>query len=226
MGPSGLLYISVGDGGGGGDTLHNGQNLNSLLGKILRIDPAARPGRKPYRIPPDNPFVGAGRTRAPRSGCGACATRGASRSTARRTTCGSATSARTRTKRSTTRTPGQKGINWGWTLREGLHPYNGGTKPPGARDPILERSHNAGDCAIIGGYVYRGNGDPGLPRARTCSATSAPARSARSCSRAAGSRRARDLRLNVSQFSSFGEGPGGEIYAASLHGELYRLDAK
>ena len=51
---------------------------------------------------------------------------------------------------------GQKGINWGWNLREGFHPYNGGAKPPGARDPILERSHDDGDCAITGGYVYRG----------------------------------------------------------------------
>src|SRR5437870_1441996 len=50
------LYISVGDGGGAGDPLHNGQNLNALLGKILRIDPRPSAG-KPYTIPPTNPFV-------------------------------------------------------------------------------------------------------------------------------------------------------------------------
>ena len=59
---------------------------------------------------------------------------------------------------------GQTGINWGWNLREGFHPYNGGAKPPGARDPILERPHTAGDCAIIGGYVYRGSAIPELQR--------------------------------------------------------------
>src|SRR5207244_3810407 len=44
--------------------------------------------------------------------------------------------------------------------REGFQPYNGGAKPPGARDPLLVRSHSTGDCAIIGGYVYRGNQIP------------------------------------------------------------------
>ena len=42
-----------------------------------------------------------------------------------------------------------------------MHPYNGGARPPGAHDPIFERPHTAGDCAIIGGYVYRGR--PNVP---------------------------------------------------------------
>ena len=56
----GLLYIGTGDGGGGGDQhgAHgNGQNLGTLLGKILRIDPRPSGGRA-YTIPRDNPFVG------------------------------------------------------------------------------------------------------------------------------------------------------------------------
>ena len=56
------------------------------------------------------------------------------------------------------------GANWGWNLREGFHPYNGGARPPGARDPILERPHTAGDCAIIGGYVYRGSSERSVGR--------------------------------------------------------------
>jgi len=56
FGPDRLLYISIGDGGTNYDKYNNAQNLGSLLGKILRIDP--RPsGRRPYRVPPDNPFV-------------------------------------------------------------------------------------------------------------------------------------------------------------------------
>src|SRR5581483_11452056 len=54
-GPDGDLYIGMGDGGGGGDTYHNGQNHGSLLAKLLRID--VDRGNL-YAVPPDNPFVG------------------------------------------------------------------------------------------------------------------------------------------------------------------------
>ena len=85
FGPDGLLYVGTGDGGGGGDqhgSRGNAQNLGSLLGKILRIDPRGRrrpalpgPGRQPVRR--------ARAARAARSTPTGCATRGASRSTAR-----------------------------------------------------------------------------------------------------------------------------------------------
>jgi len=55
FGPDGYLYIGTGDGGGGGDPSNNAQNLNSLLGKMLRIDVNAGPS---YGIPPNNPFIG------------------------------------------------------------------------------------------------------------------------------------------------------------------------
>ena len=55
FGPDGHLYIGLGDGGGGGDTYHNGQDTTTLLGKILRIHVTAG---GPYTIPADNPFVG------------------------------------------------------------------------------------------------------------------------------------------------------------------------
>ena len=101
FGPNGYLFIGMGDGGGTGDPQNRARNVNSLLGKMLRIDiNGTSPGLQ-YRIPPSNPYVGrTGRDEIYRSGC---AIRGAGRSTARPVTCGSATSGRTATRRSTGR---------------------------------------------------------------------------------------------------------------------------
>ena len=56
---------------------------------------------------------------------------------------------------------GQQGVNWGWNAREGFHAFTG-DRPAGARDPIVETSHADGNCAIVGGYVYRGRAIPAL----------------------------------------------------------------
>ena len=58
FGPDGYLYIFMGDGGGTGDPLGNGQKLTTLLGKVLRIDVNGTTSTTPYRIPSSNPFVG------------------------------------------------------------------------------------------------------------------------------------------------------------------------
>ena len=60
LGPDGYLYVGVGDGGGAGDTAGNAQNTDTLLGKILRIDPAGAALGSLYAIPADNPFAGGG----------------------------------------------------------------------------------------------------------------------------------------------------------------------
>ena len=56
FGPDGMLYMGTGDGGGGGDPYHTGQDLRELRGKIIRIDPR-QDGAKPYTVPANNPFV-------------------------------------------------------------------------------------------------------------------------------------------------------------------------
>jgi len=125
FGPDGYLYIGTGDGGSSGDPFNRSQNLNSFLGKILRINPnfPNAAGTRNYRIPQTNPYVG--RTGLTRSGLAASATRGASRSTARRATCGSATSARTAGRRSTSlarsaaATPGAAQTTAGGSWRAG-----------------------------------------------------------------------------------------------------------
>ena len=96
----GDLYIGLGDGGSGGDPGNRAQNQTVLLGKILRIDVNGTTGSLPYRIPTRTRSSGA--TAPTRSGRRACAIRGASASTARTATFGSATSARATGRRSTT----------------------------------------------------------------------------------------------------------------------------
>ena len=222
IGPDKMLYIGVGDGGGGGDTLHNGQNKDSLLAKILRIDPRPN-GTHPYRIPKDNPWVGkAGR----RPETWMWGLRNPWRFSIDRTThdmwIGDV--GQNAWEEIDYAKAGQKGINWGWPLREGKHAYDG-ARPPGARDPIFERSHNDGDCAIIGGYVYRGAAIKGFQGAYVfgdeCSGE------LRVITQSGGHlAQSRDLSLNVSQLTTFGQGPGGELYAASRGGALYLLAPK
>ena len=81
FGPDGMLYIAIGDGGLRDDPFENGQNLKTLLAKILRIDVDHKDPGKNYAVPKDNPFVGAGRTPRARSGPMGCAIPGGSRST-------------------------------------------------------------------------------------------------------------------------------------------------
>ena len=59
FGPDGMLYLGLGDGGSGGDPMGNGQNLGTLLGAVLRLDVSEASEATPYRVPADNPFVGA-----------------------------------------------------------------------------------------------------------------------------------------------------------------------
>jgi glucose/arabinose dehydrogenase len=220
MGADNLLYISVGDGGGAGDPLNNGQNLSTRLGKILRIDPRPSNGN-PYTIPPSNPFVGRPGIRPAIYMWGL---RNPWRFSLDRLTrdmwIGDV--GQDAWEEIDYAPAGQAGINWGWNLREGFAPYNGGTKPPGARDPILVRSHSAGDCAITGGYVYRGSGIPNFNGAYvfgdTCTGE------LRAVVQQGGVvTQSKDLLLSVAQLSTFGEGLGGELYAASLSGKLYAL---
>ena len=220
LGPDNMLYISVGDGGGGGDVPGNAQNLGVLLGKILRINPRAAGAAE---IPAGNPFKGqAGK----RGAIWMYGLRNPWRFSFDRKThdmwigdVGQGLYEEVDFARA-----GRKGIIWGWNLREGFHPYNGGARPAGAHDPILERPHSDRDCAIIGGYVYRGAptlklagayifGDEctGVLRAVTQSGGHVIQRA--------------DLHLNVSQLSSFGEGPSGGIYAVSVDGSIYVLAA-
>ena len=117
---------------------------------------------------------------------------------------------------------GQGGTNWGWNLREGLHAYNGGAKPAGAQDPIVEVSHNNGSCAIIGGYVYHGDAIDDLQGAYVYGDS---CRSQLVAVVYSGGHvvAQRDLGVDVSDMTTFGEDPSGELYAVSRGGSIYKL---
>ena len=155
FGPDGFLYIGLGDGGNGGDPLGNGQNLNTLLGKVLRIDVDSA---VPYAVPPDNPFAtGGGLPEIFAYGL------------------------RNPWRFSFDRGSGlmfvgdvgqdayeeidivRNGGNYGWNTMEGMHCFmpSSGCNINGLTLPIAEYAHTDGE-AVIGGYVYRGGAVPGL----------------------------------------------------------------
>ena len=160
VGPDGMLYVGFGDGGSGGDPFGNAQNLGTFLGKILRINPNPS-GGFPYSIPLDNPFVGVPGAKPEIWMYGL---RNPWRFSLDRAThdvwIGDV--GQNLFEEIDFAPAGQTGINWGWNRREGMHPYLGGTSPVDARDPVIETSHADGNCAITGGYVYRGSAIPAL----------------------------------------------------------------
>ncbi|HTL84951.1 MAG TPA: PQQ-dependent sugar dehydrogenase [Acidimicrobiia bacterium] len=220
FGPDGNLYIGTGDGGGGGDPDGNGQNTNSLLGKILRINPAPSGGLQ-YTIPNGNPFKGqAGK----RGEIWMYGLRNPWRFSFDRSdhSMWIGDVGQDLYEEVDHSSAGSGGLNWGWNRREGFHAYNGGTQPPGGRNPVVETSHNDGNCAIIGGYVYRGSAIDDLNGTYVYGDSCRPQLVGVVVS--GGNVVAhRDLGLTVGQLTSFGQSPRGELYAASRTGVIYKL---
>jgi glucose/arabinose dehydrogenase len=225
FGPGGHLYIGTGDGGGGGDrhgARGNAQNLGSLLGKILRIDPRPSGGRA-YSVPRSNPFVG-------RSGA-----RGEIYSYGLRNPWRFSFDRRTRDL--AIGDVGQdeveeidfvrsgRGKNFGWRPFEGRSRYTPGETAPGRVRPVIQRFHSKGNCSITGGVVVRDRAVPALYgryvfgdfcRGRVETAKLRPGRASAQ----------RTTRLRVSSLSSFGEDARGRVYATSLEGPVYRIAAR
>ena len=219
FGPDGYLYVGTGDGGGGGDPLESGQNLDSLLGKILRIDPRPAGGR-PYSIPGDNPFVG----RPGRDEVWAYGLRNPWRwSFDRETSDLWISDVGQGMWEELNRQPGDSkgGENYGWNEREGNHWFEG-EPPSGHVGPVYEYSHDAGNCAVTGGYVYRGDPIPDLYGAYVF----ADYCSGQVQAFVFDDGKVRDHRVlgELQQLHSFGEDHDGNIYAMSIQGGLYLLE--
>jgi hypothetical protein len=234
FGPDGYLYISTGDGGGNNDELHNAQNPNSLLGKLLRIDPR-QSGIQPYTVPAGNPFPLAP---SPYDTIWSYGLRNPFRFSFDSLTGDLVIGdvgegAREEVDYAPAPTLGS-GADYGWNCREGLlagpatDPQCLTPPPEGFVDPVFDYPHTdpgggaAHGCAIIGGFVVR---DPGLSglygRYLYTDLCSGDVRSltldlpAASCDRSTG--------LHIDNPHSFGEDSSGRIYVVSGNGGVYRL---
>ncbi len=196
FGPDGKLWLGTGDGGGADNQFGHSQDPASLLGKLIRLDPAqpapevmARGLRNPWRFSfaPDGRIVigDVGQNTTEEVDVGLAA-------------------------------------NYGWPCKEGKAAYktDPGCDGVATADPVLERPHSAGVCSITGGYVVR---DPGLPTllgrylyGDYCAPALRSADLANPASDA-------PVGVDVAQLSSFGEDACGRILAVSLAGPVYRL---
>ena len=229
FGPDGFLYIGTGDGGGGGDPDGNGQDVNVLLGKMLRIDVDTG---SPYAVPATNPFAGQAGHKGEIWSFGL----------------------RNPWRFSFDRANGDiyigdvgqgdweevdyeptmtGGRNYGWNRMEGNHCYPPSNTTCSSVDitlPVAEYSHSGGNCSITGGYVYRGSQLPELQGTYFygdyCSGI------IRSLKIVGGTVTepldwTTTIRTNgggaMSGLSSFGEDGAGELYFVLLGGEVYRL---
>jgi hypothetical protein len=221
FGPDRLLYVGLGDGGPDGDPDRRGQDLGTLLGKILRIDPQPGGGR-PYSVPASNPFVDRPGARPEIYSYGL---RNPWRfSFDRRTGALAMGDVGESQWEEIDLVPqgGGRGANFGWSAFEGFARFSDGQTAPNAIPPVLVYPHDEG-CSVTGGYVVR---DPSLASldgrylyGDFC------AGDLRSFPAVPG-RRAKDdgaLGLNIPSLSSFGEDNAGHIYATSLDGPVYRL---
>lgn len=220
FGPDGYLYIALGDGGGGGDPQGNGQKLDTLLGKLLRIDPQ---GGDPYAIPEDNPFADDPDARGEiwsyglrnpwrfsfDAGSGDLLIGDVGQSDWEEIDWAPASS------------PG--GENYGWSQMEGTHSFRGGTEPANHVPPIHEYDRTGLGCSVTGGYVYRGEAVPGLAGQYVysdyCDGT------LRSLEiedgRVTGEH---DLGVNGGEVVSFAQDGDGELYVLAIGGTVSRVD--
>ena len=225
FGPDGYLYVALGDGGSGGDPQGNGQRLSTLLGKILRIDVDRTEDGREYAIPDTNPFAG---TSGARGEIWLVGLRNPFRSSFDRETgdlwigdVGQGAWEEVDVARA-----GVGGLNFGWRTMEGAHCYSpvSGCRTAGLELPVVEYPHDFG-CAVIGGHVYRGTDSPllrgGYLFSDACSGITWAVDA-----RASGPAALVQVGAGVTGIAGYGEDEAGELYAANLAGQIYRVSAE
>lgn len=227
-----LLFLGTGDGGSAGDPPNNAQSKESLLGKLLRIDPRPRGGH-PYTVPSSNPFAGKpGRDEIYSYGLRNPFRFSFDTMTAKRPRIAIADVGQNRFEELDYATVGAaRGANFGWDAFEGFVPYkeeNSGTHDPGGTTkPIMAYDHgrDGGSCSIIGGYVV-GRGGPPTLRGRYVYTDYCSGQMRSLVPHLHGAGHDRRLGLTVASPTSFGEDRHGRIYVCSEDGAVYRLVAR
>jgi glucose/arabinose dehydrogenase len=222
----GMLVVSIGDGGGSNDPSDNAQDVGTLLGKLLRIDPRRRsPGRE-YAIPPDNPYTNG---RGERPEVWAYGLRNPWRFSFDAETgdlyVGDVGQYAIE-ELNAVPPAWQNGANYGWRVFEGRRRNFPGQTPNRVGrlvEPVHQFNHDGGRCVITSGVVYRGSvtalrGKFLFGEYCTGALWSIPA----------GTRpdpRVTALALKAPQVSSFGVDGLGEVYVASSGGSVWRISA-
>ena len=224
FGTDGYLYIGTGDGGSGGDPFGNGQNLNVMLGKMLRIDVSNASATQPYAIPSSNPFVGQPNRLgeiwayglrnpwryafAPETGLLYIADVG-----------------QDRIEEVDVAAAATAGLNYGWNITEGSLCYpSDPCDKQGITLPVLEYAHDAsGGCSIIGGRVYRGSAIPELRGRYFYSDLCSGWLRSFVYSNGTAAEQIDWGIVNVGQIYSFGEDAQGELYMLASTGKVYKI---
>jgi glucose/arabinose dehydrogenase len=220
FGPDGMLYLGLGDGGSSGDPSGNGQDLNTLLGKVIRIDVRNASADRPYVVPADNPFVGRSGARGE---VWAYGLRNPWRMSFDAATgalwVGDVGQGAVEEISVVTR-----GGNFGWNVVEGDRCYkpSSGCDRTGFIPPVVVYGQDNGRCSVVGGSVYRGTRVPQITGSYvygdTCSGemwavnAAAPGTPVRIAS-------------GVRNMTSFGLDAAGEIVVLSFGQPVRRLAA-
>jgi len=220
FGPDGYLYIAKGDGGGSGDPDGNGQNKNTLLGKLLRIDVNSG---TPYGIPDTNPFAG---TTQGAPEIWAYGLRNPWKFSFDNENLWIADVGQNVYEEINKASVNEGGLNYGWKCMEGNQPFQGGCPNTGEYTmPFTQYMHGNGNCSITGGYVYRGSAYPNLQGKYLF---------ADYCSNKIGIVNADDNNPEITftqafagRFTTFGEDNNSELYIASTPdngpGKIYKI---
>ncbi|HEY1131972.1 MAG TPA: PQQ-dependent sugar dehydrogenase [Roseateles sp.] len=216
----GQLYIATGDGGSANDPDNNAQNLNTNLGKLLRITPDAAGG---YTVPADNPFVGV----AGNDEIWAYGLRNPYRTSFDRLTgdlwigdVGQGT--REEVDFASAASGLGRGANFGWRVREGTvaTPGISDPVPPNLTEPVFDYGRAMGGT-VIGGYVYRGGADAGLEGTYVFGDFVTGG----IWSLSGGTATPLSTPFSGFTLTSFGEGGDGALYAVGIDGNIYLLAA-